>query len=507
MFYVHSVTLIVKWLAIGVVSIDFALIGYILYRRVSRNRYYAQKDAAQTRYSGTVAEYFAGNLAQVEALQKLRTRTRAEREAVETLLLAGLNGARRKRATELLFALGYVAEWTERAFGNRRAGQLLEFIGTGRCISALPDARRRRTSRFRRLRALSVSRAVAVGRLGRLSQEFSDVFMREALRDPSPYVGRLGVAAIGRNPIPCGVPVLLEELRKSIEGQTEIPVRSIKTALVRYPISELRHFTAFMDHHSSRFRFLAVDTVREICRKSRDSGVAPAEFPAELRAWFLQKAVRDDSADVRARSAAVVSYFRDVEAVQALRVLLRDENEFVRLHTVRSCSAPYYSDLVGDVVQRITDNRWRVREAAVRTVAGFSATGRRELARFFLETGDRYASEQIADEFQRSGLVFEIASALASSSGDRRQASDVCAKMVRLGMDSILTGLVADDRRLPEVRGRLMDVLAASNSPQFLSALQQIAATQTDPLTVKASGLLRAHQLASAAAAGEQGRS
>ncbi len=502
MFYVHSLTSVVRWLAIGVVSIDLGLVVYILFRRAWRNRYYARKDAALSRSSATITAFLAGRLTTARAVEKLSTRTRAEREAIEVLLLGALNGTARKPATELLLALGYVERWSRQAFGPRRTPQLVRFAASSRS-SALSASARGRMAKARRLRVFAVSRAVAVGRLGRLSPEISGVFMRAALRDPSPYVGRLGVAAMGRNPIPDGTPVLLEQLREAVAGATELPVRSIKTALVRYPVQELRHFTTAMRNSNPRFRFLAVDTVREICRKARPADTAPAEFPPELREWFLHNAVTDPAPDVRARSAAVISTFRTAEAAEALRRLLHDEDEFVRLHAVRACAVPCYPGLIPDIVQRITDPKWRVREAAVRALAAFSADGRKQLAQFFLETHDRYASEQIADELQRSGMLSQIVSALGSPNGERGQAFEVCAKMAALGMDSALAGILAEDGRT-QVRVLLLEALGVSNSSQFLTALQRIAAKDTDPLQLRAAHMLRSRTPRTAAAAGKQ---
>ena len=323
--------------------------------------------------------------------------------------------------------------------------------------------------------------------------------MQLALADPSPQVARLGIAALGRNPIPDGVPLLLRELHKAVVGQTGVPTRSIKTALVHYPIGELGPFTAWMEHANPRFRFLAVDTVREICRKSADQ--PRSAFPAALRQWFLVKSVNDPSADVRARGATVIGWFQDAEAGAQLRRLLQDENEFVRLHAVRACADPCSPDLLEDVLCRVTDTHWRVREAAVRTLGAFPGAGRQALERLFLSTTDRYASEQIADEIQRSGLVAHIIPLLASPNGEKRQAFEVCAKMARLGMDSFLIEDLAEAAS-SAVRPPLLRALAPSGSPQLVAALRRIAGNQMDPLRAQAQEFLRAHLTGSAAWAG-----
>ena len=262
-----SVTVIVKWLALTVVSLDGALVAFILYRRAIRSQFYRRQDAVLGHFSEIVAAYLTDTLPSERTTVLLKIGGRPEREAAKKLLLGSIH-ANRGAVTKLLIALGFVDEWAEQAFGKQRTHELLGSMEAQSCIRRHNAPNRAAWRWIRRLRLFSVSRAVAIGHIGRLSPEFSGVFIREALRDPSPYVTRTCVASIGHNQIPEGVSVLLEELRKAVNGETELPIRSIKTALVRYPVTELRHFTAFMDNSNPQFRFLAVDTIREICRKA-----------------------------------------------------------------------------------------------------------------------------------------------------------------------------------------------------------------------------------------------
>ena len=196
----------------------------------------------------------------------------------------------------------------------------------------------------------------------------------------------------------------------------------------------------------------------------------------------------------------MVSYFRDPGAMEALRLLMRDENEFVRLHTIRACADPYYADLIGDILQRITDRKWRVREASVRTLASFHRFGWQQLQTLLISTSDRYASEQIIDELQRSGMVLEVVSKL-SSSYEWHPAIDVCSKMVRVGMVSFLSELLSGNQP-PRLRTRLLEVLSKSEAPQFVWALQRIAQSETDPLRSRAELLLRERQAKAVSTAG-----
>jgi HEAT repeats len=480
----------VKWLAFGVISVDLGLVIFILCRRAARHHFYLRKDAAQKQFSKIIPEYFAGNLSLERTTPLVKAAGQPEREAIRTLLLGSIGAKTLRQATDLLMALGFVEEWAEQAFGKRRAKELLRSIAQAEEFSSLPrESRRSKTGRLHRSRMFSVSRAVAASRLGRLSPEFSSYFMQEALRDPSPYVCRMAVASIGRNQISNGVAILLEELRRSVEGETELPVRSIQTALVRHPMAELRHFTSFLNRGSPRFKFLAVDSIRRMCTNTQSFQAGYVEFPAELRRWFLDQAVRDESADVRARSAGVIGHFRDPEAMEALQLLMGDPNEFVRLHSVRACADPFYAGLFRDTLRRITDERWRVREAAVQTVASFQDTGRQQLEQFFLDTTDRYASEQICEELQRSGMALQFVLALAAPDGEASRARKVCCKFVDLGMVSLMAEELTAGQSL-DLRIQIFEILSASETPQFTDALRRIAANETDPLKLKAELLL-----------------
>jgi HEAT repeat protein len=375
------------------------------------------------------------------------------------------------------------------AFGSERAQQLLSSIDKGTTPPAGVPFNRTRL-RLRRMRGPSIARAEAVGNLGRLSPKRVATLIREALQDPSALVRQVAIAALGRNQIPEGTPILLQELSNLVEGKSDLPVRSVKTALVRYPIQELNRFLPFLNSGNARFRFLAVDSIREICKRATP-GAVQAEFPVPLREWFFEKAIRDEFPDVRARSAVVIGLFRDESASHALRTLLKDPNEFVRLHSVRACADRSYAELIPDVLERITESKWRVREAAVRTMASFGIEGIKQLESLFLNTSDRYASEQIAEELQRSGIMIRIIHALVSTStGEAGLAREVCSKMVALGVISLMTESLIHSQQPHSVRAALLNLLSLSEAPQVLAALEKIASCADDPLKAKAGKIL-----------------
>ncbi len=511
---VENILKITLALAAGVLALDFILVLLILRRRLGRRLYYDKKDEARRQLEGKVAEFVAGGIGIERLLSLLKTRRgQAGRDAVRDLLLRHLADGNRKAVTEVLLRLGYVEAWAREAFGSRRARQLIRHLVDG---ATLPPCSKGRFARIRRLRLFCVRRSRAVAQLGQLESKFAQAFMQEAINDPSAYVARANVAAMGHNRDAFEIPVLLGLLRQAVEGENELNVTPVKAALARYPITQLQEFVAFLNDPNPLFRFVLVDTIREICDNAKVAFSA-ADFPEDLCRWFLEKGAHDESVDVRARSARVIRHFHGHRAVGALQNLMQDEDEFVRLHAVRACADPYYTYLKSEIAKKLIDPKWRVREAAVKTLAAFGQAGRRELAHFFLDTSDRYASEQIADEMQRSGIIVDMLPGLGSRNGEFSLANDVCTKMVTMGKTSLLTDILYRETRLnrwggaPDAlsqydahtaRERLLDILLTYPTEQLDEAMHSLADHQEDKLSARARFVLQSGAGKGTAAAG-----
>src|SRR5258708_28770918 len=178
------------------------------------------------------------------------------------MLLDGITSHNRQSVTEVLMRLGLVNLWAKEAFGARRARQLIDHIAHG---SSLPPQGKQSFQRIRSMRLFCVKRARAVALLGQLDGDYAQAFMDEARHDPSPYVGRANVVAMGQNRESFAVSVLLELLRQAAQGINGLSVLSVKTALVRYPLTELPQFTNCLSDPYPTFRYLVVDSIREIC--------------------------------------------------------------------------------------------------------------------------------------------------------------------------------------------------------------------------------------------------
>ena len=506
MFLIEDLTEVVKYLLYTVLAINTVFLVFVFYRRAARNRYYKAKDAARERYRNVLSQFAGGEITTQQAAEALRGASgEAARDAVQERLLASADPSNVEHISELFFALGYVDRWARTAFGRGPAAQLKE-RSLRREKAAISTGQRKSMWNFlRRAHLFSVPRALAVDHLGKLAPDFSQVFVAEALHDPSTQVRRVAVGAMGKNRHPVAIPLLLEELRKAIDEGNDVSLRTTKSALVCYNLEDIPHFLPFMGHPSRRVRFFVVDAIREICDKSSRYapistqstasgttrlGIKRDDLGPEVRQVFLTKVVADTFADVRARGAAVIAHFRDAQATDALRKLLADENEFVRLHSVRVCNDVFYSDLVPDIVRCLADTKWRVREAAAQTLNAFGHRGINELFRYFIVAKDRYAAEQIMEEIQRTGLVRGILEELSQGGEEAGLAQDVCRKMALMGRTTLLHQAVAANIA-PEARILLMEALMEAPTTEFLNLLATLSKKDTGPVGAKAGSLLR----------------
>jgi HEAT repeat protein len=503
--FIEDLGILVLWLIAMVMSVNFVFMFFVFYRRLSRTRYFAEKDAARSRYRAIISEFIAGNLPIEEVTEALENATStAERDTLEEMLLKQVDGSNAGRISELFFSLGFVDRWARIAFGRKRCGELVKRSLRRERAAGITLAQHSILDYVMRLQILAVPRALALNSLGKMAPEHAEVFLSEGIKDPSIHVRRVAIESMGRNRFPQAVPLLLEELRKAVEEGNDVSLRTMKSALICYNLDDLDLFIPYITHPARRVRFFVIDTMREICNRVAGEGLlAKNDFSPALCRLILDKAVIDEFADVRARSAWLVRHFRDTLATDALRLLINDENEFVRLHAVRASGNRAYLALVPDVVARLTDVRWRVREAAVGTLAQFGAEGLDEMYRYFVGCPDAFACEQITEEIQRKGLVQDLVSALMAGGVETDLGRAVCQKMAMMGKSSLLISALASVVA-PEVRIALMESLAAAPNEEFLSVLQMITETSSGSVQIRASQILHqssARALTSAAGA------
>jgi HEAT repeat protein len=490
MFLLEDVGQIILWIAVLIGSLNLVFFFFLLHRRLARKRYFIEKDAARERYRDVIDGFAVGQLPLEQVAGVLAdAKSRAEREVVYQKLFAAANPNNTKQISDLLFLLGFVEEWAKAAFPARAARRLIK--------ASLSGDKEWRVSwpklfmPIYRMRLTAVNRALAMNNLGRLSPRHAHPFLCAGLQDPSAQVRRVAIENMGRNRYPDAVPLLVEELQKAVEERNDLSLRSLKAALIGYRLEDLEQFLPFLTSQNRRSRFFVIDAIRQICEKAaQKSRLTKNDFSPNLCRAVLEHCQFDEFEDVRARSAYVVKYFRDQTAIDMLRGLLQDKNEFVRLHALRACSERFYADLIPEVIARLTDERWRVREAAVQALHAMGPRGRQTLFHFFIECSDQFAAEQACDEFQREGIVPELLATMAAGGDDGLLAENVARKMVSMGKTSLLTSMLTSSDSFA-VRVALMDTLAINPTSEFVSALNAISAENSGQISSKARQVLQ----------------
>lgn len=491
MLFLEDFGVLVLWLIVMVMSVNLVFMFFVFYRRLSRARYFAEKDSARDRYLSPAERFAVGEISVEQAAEVFGSaNSQPEIDTIEELLRARLNPVNVTATSELFFALGYVERWAREAFGRRGRKLLERSMRREHAAVDMVHAHAPWWKLAGRLRILAVPRALALDHLGRLAPAYAEVFLAEGLRDPSIFVRRVAIESMGRNRFPQAIPHLLEELRKAVEEGNDVSLRTMKTSLVCYRVEDCDLFIPYITHPVRRLRFFVVDTLREICNQAAGNGLlAKNDFSPTLCRVMFEHAVVDEFADVRARSAWIIRHFRDQQAKDALRALMRDENEFVRLHAVRACGHRAYVDLAPEVVGRLTDTRWRVREAAVMALARFGPAGLDELFRYFVACPDAFACEQITEELQRTGLVDDLVRALVGGLEEAALARGVVQKMAMMGKTSLLIDALAALTN-GDARIALMECLASSPNEELLAVLAMIAETSSGQVKSRASQIL-----------------
>jgi len=491
----EDIAALVVWLIVAVTAINLVFLGSVVYRRVVRGRYFREKDEARGRWQPVVEQFVRWELSQGEAAARLgEAKSEAAQDAVREMLLARTMPETCDRITALFFALGAAERWGRAAFGKRAPGVMLSALSLGHIPFPARQGNRLGDG-LQRMRLLSVPRAVAVDALCRLAPDFAEVFALAALEDAAGEVRRVALSSLGRNRRAAGMgplfAALADALSKEPVEERTTSARTAKAALVCYGLEHLRRFVPYLRSPDPEFRFYVVDIVREICaRESRTRELGRNDFPDELYEQFLDALAGDESADVRARSAPVIAQFHDLRGAIALRHLLRDENEYVRLHAVRAAADPGYPELLPVLLERMTDRRWRVREAAVRALSGLGPEAQQMLFREFAASLDRYESEQITEELQRSGLIRQVLEGLGAGGARAQLALAVCRRMVAVGRTALLRAFLMEDSEPAEARLMLLEAFAAPPNAETAGMLEEIALSGRHPVGARAAELL-----------------
>ncbi|HEV2246388.1 MAG TPA: hypothetical protein VGW37_07015, partial [Terriglobia bacterium] len=267
-----------------------------------------------------------------------------------------------------------------------------------------------------------------------------------------------------------------------LDPASNLSVRTLKSALVSFSLQSAGDLRGSLRHTNPRIRFLATDVMREIVEREASGRpefrLASGNFKDEISEVFLAELPFDDNPDVRARSAPVIARLAGERAASMLLKLLEDPVWFVRLHAVRSFAGNRFLPYAVRISKALTDTNWRVRETAVRTLRGFGQPGLDLLTTHFLSTRDRYSREQIADEFQRAGLVPALLTSCTETGNGRETA--VLRHLAEMGKTSYLIAALENGAGNGKLRKSFLRLLGQSPDPQIQQWVEQVAVKEPD---------------------------
>ena len=448
---------------LALVVLTTLLLGLVaVARRRQQEKYFARFDELRKVCEPTVQGLLNGTHSVEESAALLRTHFGADCAfAVEKMLLReNLTQTQVPRVRQLCEALGVVSLWRNSLNGRSEKKPLYEALAAPNGI----------VDRFDRLGF--VSRARSARNLGLIRHHASWPLLVRALYDDHPDVQAAAARALAKIGEPWSLSALIERLHAAAQNPAaNIPLRFLRASLAEFPLKQASNLLPSMKHPDSRVRFLATDIIREMVGRrifpESERILRSAEFSPELSECFLFQAARDESADVRARSAAVIACLEHRSAPQVLLDLLEDPEWFVRLHAVRALAQPRFLPQIPQVAQHLTDPHWRVRQAAVRTLLTFGRSGAKQIFSVFTLNLVPDCLEQIADEIQRAGLIPTLLDELNEPRPE--QARQVIERLFSLGKSSCIAASLQKDPG--PLRARFREVLAGSTAPSIRACL------------------------------------
>jgi HEAT repeat protein len=198
--------------------------------------------------------------------------------------------------------------------------------------------------------------SLCADRLGRIKCERAVPELIQSLKSDSRDIKNMAVNALGLIGDESAISPLMERFREVIDETEDISGRIIKNALIAFGPGAVPHLLTELGSSLWRVRSRVLDVLCEIDDPS-------------LKEVFLSA--------------------------------LTDQDE---------CSIELFK-------RAVSDANWQVRRAASEALGGFGLSAIKELTDVMLRSTDRFARQQVAEELQRSGLIYAIVESLRNPAG------------------------------------------------------------------------------------------
>ena len=391
MIFATPATIVILYFIIATLFFVILVVFFaVLLRRLYKEKFFTSLDHEREIYAPIVDAYISSSFSLDESLSKNKVNS-VKWLAVEDLLLKAIDNIVIDSIT------------IDAAAGDATADESIEnkLSRVRACFDELgiTDIYLKDLKHGDKYRA-----SLCADRLGRIKCERAVPGLIEALASDNYDLKNMAVNALGLIGDERAIKPLMERFREIIDDKEDISGRIIKNALISFGASAVPYLLGELDNSLWRVRSKVLDVLCEI------------ESP-KLKEVFLS-ATADLEPDVRAKGARGLGVIKEADgALEPLTRLYDDEVWVVRYHCVKSLGLIGDKSSVELFKRAVSDANWQVRRAASEALGSFGVPAIKELTDLMLRSDDRFAREQVAEELQRSGLIYAIIENLRDPGG------------------------------------------------------------------------------------------
>ena len=370
--------LVLKAIVAAIVA-NGLLLGFILFRRMYRKRYFAKRDARVFELRQDWDRLVSGKIPYETWRQKS-----FDRRIVESIALDALEGA-----------------------GAEESAQLLKFLRESGLIEKRIFEARKLTG-WQRMRAL-----VALGQTRALEGISA---LAEGLRDRDLEIRLAALRGLGRT----AAPQAAEEILAWVgEKGLCVPALPLQSALIQCCAERPQMLIPYVQH--------AVGPLREVL------GRVLGEVATPSLSLDLLQFVGDDLDELRAAAARAMAHAERGLAFDVLNELVGDPVWFVRLRAIISLGGLCEPRAIPDLIRGLTDSHRLVRLRAAEALVKLKT----EMAPIFqkvIETQDRYGLQAYLSALENAGLRGKLEQELRVSTPGSENEKSSLRKILQTGV-------------------------------------------------------------------------
>ena len=305
------------------------------------------------------------------------------------------------------------------------------------------------------------NRALAAEKLGRLKAPQATEYIVKAMNDTARDVRTVAVRSLGNIRDVRAIEPLIDKFVQAAQDPHSLPLRVVKTSVMKYRNDALPLLIPLMGHSSWRVRGQAADVIGEIAEASAVVHLLPM--------------LGDTEPDVRIKAVKALGNIRHEDAFQPLTGMIRDSSWIVRLQVAKTLGCMGGSEAVPPLVDLLSDLHWQVREAAVQAISSLGRMASPALLKVLLLMRDRYAREQVIAELQSTEILNSQFDMLCSADiKERETASLLLVAAGNSGAWSIIADAVREHEN-PCVRKRLIHVIKLIVNDDAENVLREVS--------------------------------